>query len=158
MICGSGSVVERYLAKVVVASSNLVSRSIFRLDVIPFRGAKSLFSCGRGEIGRRVRFRFLCPLGHGGSSPLDRTKNRQISKEICRFFLFLLHFSLKFVENISAEITSFISLLRFTITFHDSLLLFTLTLGIILSGMKHRRKAVVLCRHDTAAFSFNLCQ
>ena len=51
-ICGSGSVVERYLAKVDVASSNLVFRSIFKTHencvlYIEKKSALTISSVGR---------------------------------------------------------------------------------------------------------------
>jgi hypothetical protein len=48
LICGSGSVVERHLAKVNVASSNLVFRSIC--------GCNSMVECQPSKLVTRVRF------------------------------------------------------------------------------------------------------
>src|SRR5690606_40015946 len=81
-ICGSSSVVERHLAKVEVASSNLVFRSnIWRHSQVVRHGSATPLSpvrvrlpppfilCRRGGIGRRAGLKIPFLHGSVGSTP-----------------------------------------------------------------------------------------
>ena len=70
-LCGSSSGVEHNLAKVRVASSNLVSRSI--IDVLSISGVLPCILCPGGGIGRHEGLKIPWPLGRAGSSPASGT-------------------------------------------------------------------------------------
>ncbi len=106
-LCGNGSVVERCLAKANVASSNLVSRSIFlyrdfsrkiwrHSQVVRHGSAKPLppvriwvappNQCRDGEIGRRKGLKIPRWQHRTGSSPVPGTKRVRVVRTL--FFIF----------------------------------------------------------------------